>query len=101
VTFPQRLLKAKREAKFGKFLEVLKKLQISISFLDVIYEMPSYAKLLKEILSNKRKFQENVMVSLMEYCSVILENKLPPKLKYPRSFSIPHVIGTSPWSCLL
>jgi len=33
------------------------------------------------------------MVSLMEECSAILQNKLPPKFKDPRSFSIPCAIG--------
>jgi len=65
--------------KFGKFLEILKKLQINIPFLNAISEMPSYAKFLKEILSNKRMLQEHSMVSLTEECSAILQNKLPPK----------------------
>jgi len=43
--------------------------------------MPSYAKFLKEILSNKRKLQEHAMVSLTKECSAILQNKLPPKLE--------------------
>ena len=41
IPFPQRLAKAKLEAKYGKFLEVLKKLHINIPFLDAISEMPS------------------------------------------------------------
>ena len=48
VLFPQRLAKAKLEAKFGKFLvlEVLKELQINIPFLDAISKILSYAKFL-------------------------------------------------------
>ncbi|GKU88763.1 hypothetical protein SLEP1_g2989 [Rubroshorea leprosula] len=55
--------------------------------------MPSYAKFLKEILANKRKLEEFEMVKLNEECSAILQNKLPPKLKDPMSFSIPCIIG--------
>ncbi|GKV41178.1 hypothetical protein SLEP1_g48746 [Rubroshorea leprosula] len=55
--------------------------------------MPSYAKFLKEILANKRKLEEFEMVKLNEECSAILQNKLPPKLKDPGSFSIPCIIG--------
>jgi len=47
VPFAQRVAKAKLEAKFEKFLEILKKLQINIPFLDAIPEMPSYATFLK------------------------------------------------------
>ena len=48
VPFIKRLAKAKCEAKFVKFLEVPKKLQINISFLEGISEMPSNTKLFKE-----------------------------------------------------
>ena len=88
VPFPQRLVKAKHEAKFGKFLEVVKKLQINILLLDANPEMPSYPQFLKEIISNKQKLKELVMVPLIEECRTILQNKLPPKLNHPRSFSI-------------
>ena len=93
VPSPQCLVKAKCEAKFGKFLEILKKFQINIAFLNVISEMPSYAKFLKEILSNKRRLKEHAMVSLMEECSATLQSKLPPKLKDQDCFSIPCAIG--------
>ncbi|KAJ9145691.1 hypothetical protein P3X46_028044 [Hevea brasiliensis] len=56
-------------------------------------EMPSYAKFLKEILSKKRKLEDYGIVALTEECSAILQNKLPPKLKDLRSFSIPCLIG--------
>ncbi|KAJ9189389.1 hypothetical protein P3X46_000692 [Hevea brasiliensis] len=55
--------------------------------------MPSYAKFLKEILSKKRKLEDYGTVALIEECSAILQNKLPPKLKDPGSFSIPCLIG--------
>ena len=52
--------------------------------------MPSYAKFLKDILSNKRRLQGHAMASLAEGCSAILQNKLPRKLEDPGSFSIPY-----------
>ncbi|XP_073064058.1 uncharacterized protein [Primulina eburnea] len=58
----------------------------------------SYAKFLKEILSNKRKLVDFETVKLSEECSAILQNKLPPKLKDPGSFSIPCTIGSSLFS---
>jgi len=53
--FPQRMTKAKLDMQFGKFLDVLKKPNINIPFTEVLTQMPSYAKFLKEIMSNKRK----------------------------------------------
>ncbi|KAL0439143.1 UNVERIFIED_CONTAM: hypothetical protein Slati_2397300 [Sesamum latifolium] len=55
--------------------------------------MPSSAKFLKEVLSIKRKWEGGEMVELNVECSAILQNKLPPKLKDPGSFSIPCTIG--------
>lgn len=48
---------------------------------------------MKEILSNKIKLEENEIMMLMEECSANLQNKLPPKLKDPESFTIPYTIG--------
>ncbi|GKV13738.1 hypothetical protein SLEP1_g24722 [Rubroshorea leprosula] len=93
IPFPQRFLQANLDKQFSKFLEVFKKLHINIPLINAISQMPSYAKFLKEILANKRKLEEFEMVKLNEECSVILQNKLPPKLKDPGSFSIPCIIG--------
>ena len=53
--FLQRMVKVKLDQQFGKFLDVLKKLHINIPFTNALSQMPSYAKFLKEILSNKKK----------------------------------------------
>ena len=66
VPYPQRLVKAREEHKYGKFLEMLKKFHINIPFLEAITDMPSYAKFLKDLLSNRGKLLENATVSLTE-----------------------------------
>ncbi|XP_022880738.1 uncharacterized protein LOC111398009 [Olea europaea var. sylvestris] len=45
--------------------------------------MSSYAKFLKDILSNKRKLGDHETVMLTEECSARIQRKLPPKLKDP------------------
>ncbi|RVW60745.1 hypothetical protein CK203_053023 [Vitis vinifera] len=59
----------------------------------MLEQMLKYAKFLKEVLSNKRKLVDNEKVMLTEECNTILQRKLPPKLKDPRSFTIPCTIG--------
>ena len=54
--------------------------------------MPNYTKFPKEILSNKRRINED-MVRLTDRYSTIIPNKLPPKLKVPWSFTMPCTIG--------
>ncbi|XP_024992434.1 uncharacterized protein LOC112526379 [Cynara cardunculus var. scolymus] len=51
--------------------------------------MPSYAKFLKDILSNKKKLTEYETVTLTKGCSALLTNSIPSKLKDPGSFTIP------------
>eukprot|EP00257_Ricinus_communis_P014864 XP_015572644.1 uncharacterized protein LOC107260960 [Ricinus communis] len=55
--------------------------------------MPRYAKFLKEILSNKRKFEDSAFVTLNEKYSAIFQNNLPEKRYDLGSFTIPCVIG--------
>ena len=51
--------------------------------------MPSYVKFMKDIFSKKWRLGEFETVALTEECSIILKNKLPPKLKDFGSFMIP------------
>ncbi|XP_022891706.1 uncharacterized protein LOC111406525 [Olea europaea var. sylvestris] len=88
IPFPQRLQKHKLDKQFHKFLYVIKKLYINIPFAEALAQMPSYAKFMKDILSNKRKLEDNETVMLIEECNAILQHKLPPKLKDPGSFTI-------------
>ena len=55
--------------------------------------MPSYVKFMKGILSRKVKLDDLDTIALTEECSVVLQQKLPPKLKDPGSFTIPCTIG--------
>ena len=55
--------------------------------------MPKYAKCLKDIISNKRKWDDHETIPMNKECSAVIRNKLPPKLKNPRSITIPCVVG--------
>jgi hypothetical protein len=61
-------------------LKLLKKLNVNIPFTNVVTQMPTYAKFLKDILSNRRKLDDE-MVTLTEKVSVIVMNKLPLSCK--------------------
>ena len=70
---------AKLDLQFGKFLEILKKLYINIPFTEGLTQMPSYAKFLKEILSNRRKLEEYENAASTEECIAAIQNKLHAK----------------------
>ena len=93
VPFPQRLQKEKREEQFSRFLDIFKKIEINIPFAEVINQMPTYAKFLKEILSKKRKIAKEGIVNLTATCSAVTQQKLPAKMKDPGRFTIPCSIG--------
>ncbi|XP_022867351.1 uncharacterized protein LOC111387064 [Olea europaea var. sylvestris] len=71
------------EQQYKKFLEIFKKLHINIPFTDALFQISSYVKFLKDILSNKCKLEDHEIVMLTEECDVRIQKKLPPKLKDP------------------
>ena len=72
VPFPQRIQKEKKEEQFSKFLEIFKKIEISIPFAEAINQMPNYANFLKEILSKKKKIPGERIVNLTATCSAVI-----------------------------
>ena len=47
-------------------MEIFKKLQINIPLAEALVQMPTYAKFLKEIITNKRTWDNNETVPLGE-----------------------------------
>ena len=91
--FLQRLQKSRIEEQFARFLKTFQKLEISMPFTEVVTQMPLYVKFLKEILSKKRRITEEGVVNLTATCSAVIKKNLPEKMKDPRSFTIPCIIG--------
>ncbi|XP_074292033.1 uncharacterized protein LOC141618869 [Silene latifolia] len=75
-------------------MEVLKNIQVSVSFTELITQLAAYAKFMKDILTRKRSFNEVETVAFTEECSALLQSPSPPKRKNPGSFSIPFTIGS-------
>ncbi|CAM8944452.1 unnamed protein product [Rhodiola kirilowii] len=92
VPFPQRLNKSKLDAHFQRFVEMLKKLYVTLPFHEVITQNPTYAKFLKDIVSN-RIVSNSSMVALNAECSAIVQSRMPRKMQDQGSFSIPISIG--------
>ena len=81
------------EKQFQKILKVFKQLDITILFLEAVTQMPKYAKFLKNIISNKRNWDDHETIPINEECSAVIRNKLHQKLKDSKSITIPCVIG--------
>ncbi|GJW95747.1 reverse transcriptase domain-containing protein [Tanacetum coccineum] len=86
---PQRLRKEKIEAQYGKLLDMIRAVQINVPLVDVLAGMPNYGKFLTELVSNKHKLEQISSTFLSDESSAMIQNKVPPKLRDPRSFLIP------------
>ncbi|GKD48772.1 reverse transcriptase domain-containing protein [Tanacetum coccineum] len=89
VPYPQRLRKEKIEAQYGKFLDMIRVVQINVPLVGMLVGMPNYGKFLKELVSNKHKIEQISAAFLSEESSAMIQNKVPPKLGDPVSFLIP------------
>lgn len=76
-------------------MEILKQLQISIPLIEAIEQMPNYSKFIKDILTKRKRVGWFAMVSLTQECNQLVQGKIPPKLKDPKSFTLPCNIGDS------
>nr|GEV69737.1 reverse transcriptase domain-containing protein [Tanacetum cinerariifolium] len=73
----------------SSFKETFKKLHFNISLAEALALMTKYAKMLKELLSNKEKLLKLSNTPFNENCSVVLLKKLPEKFGDRRKFLIP------------
>jgi hypothetical protein len=62
----------------------MRKLNLTVPFIEAITQMPAYAKCLKKIMSKDKRLKDVETVTL---------NNLPPKLNDPMSFTIPCSLG--------
>ncbi|XP_038697987.1 uncharacterized protein LOC119995545 [Tripterygium wilfordii] len=93
IPFPGRLKQSKLDKSFSEIYDTLSKVNINLPLLDVIRNMPAYAKFFKELNTYKRKYGPHEKVMVSENVSAVLQRKLPPKLKDPGSFSINITVG--------
>ena len=80
--FPQALRKKKNSINQTEMLEVLRQVKVNIPLLDMIKQVPTYAKFLKDLCTVKRGFNVKKKAFLTEQVSAIIECKTPVKYKY-------------------
>ena len=77
------------------FFEVFKQVKINIPLLDVIKQVPPYAKFLKDLCTIKRKVNIQKRAFLTESVSSIIQQNTPPKYKDPGCPTIACIIGST------
>ena len=81
--FPQALRKKKNSVNQTEILEVLRQVKVNIPLLDMIKQVPTYAKFLKDLCTVERGLNVNKKAFLIEQVSSIIECKAPVKYKDP------------------
>ncbi|GJT34196.1 reverse transcriptase domain-containing protein [Tanacetum coccineum] len=93
IPHPSRLNKEKLQEKgdiqIHSFLQMFKKIYFNISFAKALAHIPKFAKMVKDLLTNKEKLLELENTPLNENCLVVLLKKLPEKLGDTGRFLIP------------
>ena len=91
--FPQALQKKKNSVNQIEMLEVLWQVKVNIPLLDMIKQVPTYAKFLKDLCMVERGLNVNKKAFLTEQVSAIIECKTPVKYKDLRCPTISMNIG--------
>ena len=73
--------------------EVLRQVKVNIPLLDMIKEVPTYAKILKDLCTVKRGMNVNKRAFMTEQVSAIIQCKAPVKYKDPGCPTISVNIG--------
>ena len=93
--YPHRLRAPKKVNNHSEIYELFKQVNINIPFLDVIKQISSYAKFLKDFCTVKRKLGVNKDAFMTEQSTSLIRNNLPLKYKDPGSPNISIVVGNS------
>ena len=91
--FPQALRSKKKATNQTEILEVLRQVKVNIPLLDMIKQVPTYAKFLKDLCTIKRGLNVDKKAILTEQVSSIIQCKTPMKYKDPGSPTISVKIG--------
>ena len=91
--FPQALRSKKKLPNQAEIWEVLRQVKVNIPLLDMIKQVPTYAKFLKDLCTVKRGLGIEKKAFLTEQVSAIIQSKTPVKYKDPGSPTISVNIG--------
>ena len=93
--YPHRLRAPKKVNNHSEIYELFKQVKFNIPLLYPIKQILSYAKLLKDLCTVKRKLGVNKEAFMTEQSTSLIRNNFPLKYKDPGSPTISRVVGNS------
>jgi hypothetical protein len=91
IPYPQEVTKSQDNARFERFIDLLKNLCLQIPLVDAL-KMPLYSKYMKYIVTNKREIPSEAITNMLDDCS--FEGKMPQKRGDPGIPTMPCTIIT-------
>ena len=85
--------KKDKERHLARFLDIFKKLEITMPFGEALQQMPLYSKFLKDMLTRKNKYIHSENIIVEGNYSAVIPKILPPKHKDFGSVTISCAIG--------
>ena len=85
--------KKDKERHFARFLDIFKKLEITVPFGEAMQRTSLYSKFLKDLLTKKGKSIQSDNILVEGNCSTVIQRILPPKYKDPGNVTIPCLIS--------
>ena len=79
--FPQALRSKKKASQQAGILEVLRQVKVNIPLLDIVKQVPAYAKFLKDLCTIKKGLGIEKKAFLTEQVNAIIQSKNPVKYK--------------------
>ena len=93
VAYPLEPFRMDKERHLARFLDIFKKLEITMPFGGALQQMPLHAKFLKDMLTRKNRYVHSDTIVVEGNCSAVIQCILPRKHLDPGSVTIPCSIG--------
>ncbi|RYR29834.1 hypothetical protein Ahy_B01g054394 [Arachis hypogaea] len=91
--FPQRLRGGDKEMLYSRFLDMFASPNVNIPYREILKQMPTCIKWMKELLARKSNLKGGQTVVMNKECSAFIQKDVLLKIKDPGSFHIPCTIG--------
>lgn len=91
--YPHAPSKKDNARQYARFLDIFSRLQINIPFSEALEQMPTYAKFMNDVLTNKRRYIDQETITFDASCSAIIQKTLPGKESDPGRVTLPDNIG--------
>ena len=93
IPFPQALKSSSKLDSSLEILENLRQVKMNLPLLHVIKQIPSYARVIKDLCTMERRHNVKKTAFLTEQVSALIQHKTAPKYKDPRCPTISCIIG--------